>query len=122
MTSKPKTVTIPQAEYSALLGVVAAHRADAGKSPSKVLEYYDSVTRKPAPEVDHGGRVFYAEAGKATPDGPWRLERWQATDGKTPVHVILPNSVRSTYSEAKRLHDEEFARTDIRWGIARCPE
>ena len=64
MTSKPKTVTIPQAEYSALLGVVAAHRADAGKSPSKVLEYYDSVTRKPAPEVDHGGRVYYVEDGK----------------------------------------------------------
>lgn len=63
-----------------------------------------------------------ASAGKAAPDGPWRLERWQATDGKTPVHVVLPNSVRSTYSEAKRLHDEEFARTDIRWGIARCPE
>ena len=64
-----------------------------------------------------------AKAGAhIAPDGPWRLERWQATDGKTPVHVILPNSVRSTYSEAKRLHDEEFARTDIRWGIARCPE
>lgn len=61
---KPKTVTIPQAEYSALLGVVAAHRADAGKSPSKVLEYYDSVARKPAPEVDHEGRVYYVEAGK----------------------------------------------------------
>lgn len=64
MTSKPKTVTIPQAEYSALLGVVSAHRADARKSPSKVLEYYDSVTRKPAPEVDRGGRVYYVEDGK----------------------------------------------------------
>lgn len=61
---KPKTVTIPQAEYSALLGVVAAHRADAGKSPSKVLEYYDSVTRKPAPEVDTGGRVFFVTRWK----------------------------------------------------------
>lgn len=70
MTSKPKTVTIPQAEYSALLGVVAAHRADAGKSPSKVLEYYDSVTRKPAPEVDHGGRVYYA-----TEFGVWEARK-----------------------------------------------
>lgn len=64
---KPKTVTIPQAEYSALLGVVAAHRADAGHTPSKVLEHYDSVTRKPSltpHEVDRGGRVFYVEDGK----------------------------------------------------------
>lgn len=64
---KPKTVTIPQAEYSALLGVVAAHRADAGHTPSKVLEHYDSVTRKPSLtpyEVDRGGRVFYVEGGK----------------------------------------------------------
>lgn len=63
-----------------------------------------------------------ASAGTIEVDGPWRLERWQETDGKTPVHVVLPNSVRSTYSEAKRLHDEEYARTEIRWGIARCPE
>ena len=63
-----------------------------------------------------------ASAGKATPDGPWRLERWQVgEDGKVRV-VVLPNSVRSTYSEAKRLSDDECARTDIRWGIARCPE
>ena len=75
---KPKTVTIPRAEYSALLGVVAAHRADAGHTQSKVLEHYDSVTRKPkAPtprgiskmettphEVDRGGRVFYVEGGR----------------------------------------------------------
>lgn len=63
-----------------------------------------------------------ASAGKATPDGPWRLERWQVgEDGKVRV-VVLPNSVRSTYSEAKRLSDDECARTDIRCGIARCPE
>lgn len=63
-----------------------------------------------------------ASAGKAAPDGPWRLERWQVgEDGKGRL-VVLPNSVRSTYSEAKRLHDEEYARTEIRWGIARCPE
>lgn len=56
------------------------------------------------------------------PDGPWRLERWQVgADGKGRV-VILPNSVRSTYSEAKRISYDEYARTDIRWGIARCPE
>lgn len=61
---KPKTVTIQQAEYSALLGVVAAHRADSALTPSKVLEHYDSVTRKPSQEVDHGGRVYYVEAGK----------------------------------------------------------
>ena len=64
---KPKTVTIPQADYSALLGVVAAHRADAGQSPSKVLEHYDSVTRKPSltpHEVDLGGRVYLVKGGR----------------------------------------------------------
>ena len=77
-------------------------------------------------EAKHGTQAEQAarqaSAGTIEVDGPWRLERWQATDGKTPAHVVLPNSVRSTYSEAKRLHDDEFARTDIRWGIARFPE
>lgn len=62
-----------------------------------------------------------ASAGKTAPDGPWRLERWQV-DGDRKYLVVLPNSVRSTYSEAKRLSDDECARTDKRWGIARCPE
>ena len=88
---KPKTVTIPQAEYSALLGVVAAHRADAEQVPSKVLEHYDSVTRKPkaptprtlsktetvapTPKVDRGGRVYLVEGGKIW-EGRKGADRW----------------------------------------------
>ena len=51
-------------------------------------------------------------------DGPWRLERWTIADGK-PKRVVLPNSVRSSMSEAIALREAEEARTDIVWGIAK---
>lgn len=54
--SQPKSVTISQEEYSALLGVVAAHRADSATTPSKVLAHYDAVTHR-----DPGGRDVLAE-------------------------------------------------------------
>lgn len=53
-------------------------------------------------------------------DGPWKLERCTGADrfGQR-TFVVLPNSVRSTSSEARRLIEDERARTGLEWEMVR---
>ena len=53
-------------------------------------------------------------------DGPWKLERCTGVDrfGQR-TFAVLPNSVRSTSSEARRLIEEERARTGLEWEMVR---
>ena len=67
-------------------------------------------------EAQHGTQAEQAakqaSVGTGTCDGPWQLFR-RGKCGK----IVLPNSVRSTTKEVRRLAEEEYARTEIVWSI-----
>lgn len=92
-------------------------------SPNRCVpwgEGYEAIL----PEDAKRGDEYLAGPEWVAPLDPsaWSASARMAEVWRRKVHVVLPNSVRSTYSDAKRLHDDEYARTEIRCGIARCPE
>lgn len=78
-------------------------------------------------EARHGTQEEQSRAQvafRASTGGLWRLERVESfwsdeADSRCFKMLVLPNSVRSTMVEARRLADDEYARTGIRWGIVR---